>query len=77
MNIVEMIFGDSKIKCPRCGDKLGRHRLRRTYVNRCKNGCGVWIDQQQLDQFVGTKKSKRYEVTSDLPAQPMERSTAV
>lgn len=76
MNIVEMIFGESKIKCPRCGSKLSRNRLRRTYVNRCKNGCGVWIDQQQLDQLVGTK-SKRYEVTNDLPAQTMERSTAV
>ena len=76
MNFVEMIFGESKIKCPRCGVKLDRNRLSRTYVNRCKNGCGVWIDQQQLDQLVGTK-TKRYEVTNDLPAQSLERSTAV
>lgn len=76
MKIVDLIYGKNQIKCPRCGAKLGRNRLRRAYINRCHRGCGVWIDQHQLEQLVGTK-TKRYEVTSDLPAQSMEQSTAV
>ena len=75
MNIVEMIYGKHQVKCPRCGSRLKRSKLNRTYINRCSKGCGVWIDQHQLDRLVGTKK--RYEVTNDLPAHFGERSTAV
>ncbi|MEM9411198.1 MAG: zf-TFIIB domain-containing protein [Planctomycetota bacterium] len=76
MNIVDLIYGKNQVKCPRCGAKLNRNRLRSTSVNRCKNGCGVWIDQQQLDQIMGTK-TNRYEVTSDLPATIPDQNTAV
>jgi uncharacterized C2H2 Zn-finger protein len=75
VNIVELIYGKNQVKCPRCGTRLKRNKLNRTYINRCSKGCGVWIDQHQLEQLVGTKK--RYEVTSDLPAQIGDRSTAV
>ena len=76
MNVVELIYGKTQVKCPRCGKQLERSRLNRSYINRCSTGCGVWIDQEQLDQMVGTK-TKRYEVANDLPAQTWERSTAV
>ncbi len=75
MKIVEMICGKNQVKCPRCGNRLKRNKLNRSYINRCSSGCGVWIDQEQLDQLVGMKK--RYEVTNDLPAQIGDRSTAV
>ncbi len=76
MNIVDFVCGKNQVKCPRCGARLRRSRLRSGYINRCHRGCGVWIDQQQLNQIVGTK-TKRYEVTSDLPARVPEQNTAV
>lgn len=75
MRIVEFIRGKNQVKCPRCGERLKRNKLNRSHIERCTSGCGVWIDQSQLDQLVGTKH--RYEVTNDLPPSYGERSTAV
>ena len=37
------------LRCPRCGNQLQVTRLVTTSVNRCNTGCGVWIDQANID----------------------------
>ncbi len=68
MEIAKLIGDMLLVKCPRCGGRLKQTQLRSSRVNRCAKGCGIWIDQQQLDQLTGLN-SKRYEVTQDLPAR--------
>ena len=42
------------LRCPRCGNPLHVTRLVSTSVNRCSTGCGVWIDQANIDAGLAT-----------------------
>ncbi len=76
MQIAKLMGGMWQIKCPRCGAKLNQTQLKNSRVNRCSKGCGIWVDQQQLDQLAGSNP-KRYEVTSDLPPRKWIRGEPV
>ena len=67
MAIANLFGVATRVVCPRCGGKLKQSRLRSARINRCPQGCGIWIDQSQLDQLSG-RRASRYEVESDLPA---------
>ena len=37
------------VKCPKCGSATKSVKMANIRVNRCLTGCGIWINQTELD----------------------------
>lgn len=40
---------DRKPTCPRCGEELTEEDRLDIFVDSCPKGCGVWLDEGELD----------------------------
>ena len=40
---------EKRIVCPKCGGSTEVVQFEKTPANRCRVGCGVWINQADLD----------------------------
>lgn len=58
---------EKTIKCPKCGTRTEIVSLNKVHVNKCKAGCGVWINQSELDL---ERRSKSL-LSSIVPGQPV------